>query len=252
MFELHNSLTQSPPSSFPLIWCTRSSPSPSTASSPPTTTISGNHCSTAPNHRCIPMTTTTTWQINGRATSSRWCRWSLSTLLKVSNLNSPSFSFFIQDTAATSLSVTYQPTTDEWCQTTDNQVSHLTILPSPFVTTEAGLGPQWQCGKHQPSFNHPQPLPNNDYIPRHTTPNDAANNKDTMTTHECPLTKTNQHQPKPTTSIHMNDDQYPGTETDHNEPRWGKLVFFPPPIFLTWNWGATSLLATCQPNSECC
>ena len=180
---------------------------------------------------------------------SRWATWTLHP--------SP---LFIQDTAATSPSVMYQPTTNEWCQTRDNQVSYLTTLPSPFLTTKAGPCCQWQCGKQQPSFNCPQPFPNNNNnvaLPHHTTPNHAANNnKDEqptiMTTHDCPLTKTNQHQPKPTTSIHTNsDDHYPWTETDYNEPRWGKLTSSPPPIFLTWNQGAKLPLAMSQPNLEC-
>ena len=127
----------SPHSSFPLIWwqglhhppplCHHHQP-------PPSLVIIVQ----------LPLTAAPRWQQQWPGTStdvprrpdgddghcprfSRWATWT--------HYSPP---LFIQDTAATLLLVTYQPTTDEWCQTTDDQVSHLTTILSPFLTTEGG------------------------------------------------------------------------------------------------------------------
>ena len=198
---------------------TRSSPSPSTVSPPPTTTIFGHHCSTAPNHRCTPMTTTTTWHINGCATSSWWWWWSLSTLLKVSNLNSQFSSLHTRHSSHVAVGIV--STNNGWLMSNHGRPGEpSTTLLSPFLTTEGGPCHQRQCGKQQASFNCPQPLPNNNNnvaIPHHTTPNDAANNKDeqptTTATHDHPLTKTNQHQSnQPQASIRMTTSTHERTQ----------------------------------------
>ena len=130
---------------------------------------------------------------------------------QVSNLNCPSF-FSFHTRHSGHIAVSDVSTSNKWMMSNKGQPGEPSDYPPlPFLTMEAGPHCWWQCGKQEPLFNCPQPLPNNNdnvAIPLHTTPNHAANNKDeqptTTTTNDCPLTKTNQHQPKPTTSIHMN------------------------------------------------
>ena len=244
MFELHTLSQLFPLSAFPLIWCTRSSLSPSTASLPPTTTISGNHCSTAPKHCCTPTTMTTTWHINRCATLSRWWRWSLSTSLKVSNPNSPSFfSFHIRHSSH--IAVSDISINNKWMMWNKGQPGEPSDYPPlPFfnngsratlpvamwqTTTIIQLPPttpqqQWQCCIT--TSHHPQPY--------HQQQRRTANNNNN------PQPPTNQDKPAPAKTDHKNPHErrpLPTNGTDYNKPRWGKLASSPPPIFLTWNQG---------------
>ena len=74
-------------------------------------------------------------------------------------------------------------------------MSHLTIFPSPFVTTEAGLHPRRQCGKHQPSFNHPQQQ-------LHTTSHHPQRRRQQQRRNDNPRVPTNQDESAPAKTNH--------------------------------------------------